>query len=155
MGLIMSIILVSFVLYPVGKKPYLLKYMAGLITIALLSLNVWQYVESLQRRTFAIRDAKLYMAQHLDKHDLVLGAWAPALTWESKARSIPVWNHFLNDEDPIHTFHPKAIVTETDEQDAEQTWSQQGIDLVAMADSSRTFRIGYWDVVVYWMNSER
>ena len=48
----------------------------------------------------------------------------------------------------------KVIIAETDEQDSEQAWKDQDIDLAAISDSSRSFRIGHWDVVIFWISEK-
>ena len=126
-----------------------------ILTISMLftmtAINVYAYIDTFRHRTYAIRETNEYLAQNLTQNDLVLGAWAPSLTWGSKSRALPVWNNFLNYLDPITKFKPKVIIAETDEQDSEQAWSGQGINLQELSDSVKTVRIGQWEVKIYWL----
>jgi hypothetical protein len=156
MGLLMSIVihevLTNKKMDEAGQKiRHWLKPVALFSLIVLISINLYNYFSTLNHRTYVIRDLNAYFAETLDPDDIVLGAWGPSLTWDCKSRAYPVWNHFLNFKDPINTFKPRVVLTETDEQDAEQTYKSQGINLAVLADSTRTVRIGQWDVVIYWM----
>lgn len=152
MGLLVSIVLHELltVLITRGKLP--VRISATLIIIILSIINLYNYADTLQHRTYAIRDTNAYLARHLEKGDVVLGAWAPSLTWQSGSRALPVWNSFLNYQDPLGTFNPKVIIAETNEQDSEQAWSGNGINLKEIADSSRTVKIGQWELVIYWLD---
>jgi len=151
MGLLMSVVIIEIFSLPGRRDKYIIKATAMLMLIAMISVNTWQYFDAFRNRTFAIREINTYLAQNLAKDDVVLGAWAPSLTWKAMSKAIPVWNNFLNYQDPITKFHPKTIIAESDEQDSEQAWQHQGINLNEIADSSRTFRIGQWDVNIYWL----
>ena len=109
----------------------------------------------MNNRQYTIRETNKYVACSAGKDDVIIGAWAPSLTWESKSRAIPVWNNFLNYEDPVRRFNPKAIIAETDEQDSEQAYKNQGIDIRNISDSARTVKIGHWNLGIYWVNGER
>jgi hypothetical protein len=122
--------------------------MVGVMT----AINGYNYYDAVIHRTFVIRDCNEVLARSLSKNDLVLGAWAPSLTWDSRSIALPVWNNFLNYKDPVDTFKPAVIIAETDEQDSEQAWSGQGINLRDIADSVSTVRIGQWDIRIYWLN---
>lgn len=123
-----------------------------LVLIGILTVtNLSNYFKTLERREFTLREANRYLADHLDKDDLVIGAWAPSLTWESGSRSFPVWGGFLNDADPLVKYSPRVVVSEPDEQDSEQAYSRQGIDLKAISDSIRSYPAGNWIVNIYWL----
>ena len=152
MGLLMSIVSYEIIRRPVAKYRIPARIAAITILFSIFSVNVFHYFDSLRQRTYVIRDTNKYMAVNLNPGDRVLGAWAPSLTWDSKARAIPVWNHFLNYQDPIATFRPRAVIAETDEQDSEQAYKSQGIILEELADSIKTTRIGQWDTRIYWIS---
>lgn len=151
MGLLMSIVLSEFITSNSGRWKIVLKTVAVSLVIFFSAINMINYSDTYRHRSYAIRDVNQYLARNLDKNDLVLGAWAPSLTWDSRAKAIPVWNDFLNYRDPLIKFKPEAIISEIDEQDSEQAWKSQGIFLREMADSSKTARIGQWDVVIWWL----
>jgi hypothetical protein len=155
MGLLMSIVIGEILLRRKTAVPLPgsrgLKLFAMAAALILLGINVKQYVISLERRTYVVRDVNRYLAGHLKPDDTVIGAWAPSLTWDSRARALPVWNNFLNYRDPVQTFNPRVVISEKDEQDSERAYLEQGISLQSLSDSSKTARIGNWDVVIYWM----
>jgi hypothetical protein len=151
MGLMMSVVLNEMLVWPLAKTMFLARTGAIAAIILMTAINGYNYIDTLHHRTYAIRDANDYLAKGLKKGDVVLGAWAPSLTWASGSEALPVWNNFLNYQDPIAKFHPRVVIAETDEQDSEQAWSGQGIDLKALSDSTKTVRIGHWDLVIYWM----
>ena len=128
-----------------------LKLLATTCIIILFGINAWQYRAALERRTYVIRDLNYYLAERVKPGELVLGTWAPSLTWESGSRAIPVWNNFLNYQDPVKQFNPRVVISEKDEQESEQAYRSQGISLEALSDSTKSARIGQWDVVIYWM----
>jgi hypothetical protein len=151
MGLLMSVVInemlqMNFIHKKIPAKPLAVSFLLILFTI-----NIYNYSDELTHRTYAIREANRYLAQHLTKNDLVLGTWGAALTWESGSKALPVWNNFLNYKDPIYTYHPKLVVSETDEQESEQAWKSQGIDLKSLSDSVKVVRIGQWNVGMYWL----
>jgi len=149
MGLLMSVTAAGLM----DLKPFRIKVVAAAISLAavltLFTINLSNYVETLEHRTFVIRDTNTVLSLRVGKNDLVLGAWAPSLTWESGSKAIPVWNHFLNYQDPLDRFKPDVIIAETDEQDSEQAWKSQGIDLKEISDSVLTVTIANWEVMIY------
>jgi hypothetical protein len=129
----------------------LIRYSVIIIGLAVFVLQLSSYQSTLADRTFNIREANRYLAENSCKDDIVIGAWAPTLTWKSSSRAFPVWDGFLNYEDPLNSFHPRAIVSEPDEEDSNQAYLNQGIYLDSVSDSVRTFNIGLWDVNIYWI----
>ncbi len=151
MGLLMSIVLNELITLSIKGRILSLKLAVFSILVVLVMINIFNYADTYRHRKYSIKEANEYLAKQLGKDDVVLGAWAPSLTWESKSRALPVWNNFLNYKDPLNTFHPEVIIAESDEQDSEQAWSAQGVILNEISDSSRMVKIGQWDVKIYWM----
>jgi hypothetical protein len=151
MGLLISVVMNELLNIKASQWKLPVQIITTGTIIFLAAFNVYSWQDSLRHRTYVIRDANAYLASHIGKNDVVLGAWAPSLTWQSGSKALPVWNHFLNYEDPVTTFKPSAILAETDEQDSEQAWSEQGIDLKEISDSSKLIKIGHWDLVIYWL----
>ena len=155
MGMVISLVIAELWHAYHGRMRIIARTASLVIVVSLTVFNFYNYFFSLTHRSFVIRDTNKYLAAHIDRSDLVLGTWAPCLTWDAKAKAIPVWNHFLNYQDPITTFHPKAIISEPDEQESEQAYKSQGINLVSISDSSRVVKIGDWEVEIFWVgNSE-
>jgi hypothetical protein len=153
MGLMISIVAAELWSISEGKNRLIIRIPVTVGLSVIFIINIFNYFDTLQHRSYAIRDANEYLARNLTKNDIVIGAWSPSLTWDSKARAIPVWNNFLNYKDPINTFKPKAIISETDEQDSEHAYKSQGINLMEVSDSSRTVTIGQWTVSIYWVKA--
>lgn len=151
MGLLMSVVSYELLSFPPARIRVLAKIGTITLLITMTVINIINYSDTYRHRTFIIRETNEYLARNLSQDDMVIGAWAPSLTWGTKAKAIPVWNNFLNYQDPVNKFHPKAVIAETDEQDSEQAWSSQGINLPELSDSTRTVRIGQWAVRIYWL----
>jgi hypothetical protein len=81
-----------------------------------------------------------------------LGAWAPSLTWNTSAHAIPVWGGYMNDKNPLQAFHPRVIITESDEKDNDQCYSKQNIRLTNFADSVKSFVVGNYVLDIYWIS---
>jgi len=151
MGLVMSVVANEILSMPAGRRKSVFKTVTLAGLLFLISINIYNYYDMHLNRTYVIRDTNEYLSKQLKKNDIVLGAWAPSLTWDSKVKALPVWNNFLNYKDPISAFKPKVVIAETDEQDSEQAWKGQGINLMEISDSARTVRIGQWDIKIYWI----
>lgn len=120
----------------------------------LLANHVISYVELYQRRTFHIHEVNRYLSQYNLEGVTAAGPWAPSLTWDTKARCIPVWSGFLNDKNINEKLHPGIVFSEPDEADSEQAFCKDGFDLATLSDSVRTYRIGRWPVNLYWIKQE-
>jgi len=126
----------------------------AIIAMALMLIpNTTDYLNTYSRRLFTIWDMNQYMEKRIINPDrTVLGTWGTAITWEAKTRSAPVWNNFLNDDNTLEMFHPQSIVTEPDEAESNGAYKAQQIDIDAITDSSRTWKISYWTVTVRWVH---
>jgi hypothetical protein len=122
------------------------------IMVSLL-FNISNNYEAFNSRRYSISECNSYLSENLSENDLVIGAWAPSLTWEGRARSFPVWYGFLNYEDPIAKYNPRVVVSEIDQVDSEMAYQKQGIDLFAISDSVKTYKIGIWNVGIFWISN--
>lgn len=154
MGLLMSVVSGEILAWPAVRSKTFVSSLTIILLFTMTAINGYNYIDTFRHRTFVIRDANEYLARSLQPNDVVLGAWAPSLTWDSKSKALPVWNNFLNYKDPIINFRPKAVIAETDEQDSEQAYTSQGINLQDLADSTKTVKIGQWKVKIYWLKPE-
>jgi len=151
MGLLMSVVSYELLSWPAARTRTFVRILTIAVLFTMTVINGYNYIDTFRHRTFVIRDTNEYLAAGLQPDDVVLGAWAPSLTWDSRSKALPVWNNFLNYRDPVAKYHPRVVIAETDEQDSEQAWSSQGIDLGALSDSTRTLKIGQWEINIYWM----
>ena len=153
-GLMCSVVLLRVISIS-GEKTSSLKFLRLMgvgMAILFIIANSLQYTLLLQRKTYHIEAINQYFSATLKTRDQpVMGPWAPAATWDCKAKCIPVWKDFMNDKDLINRFHPQAIHSEPDESESNQAYSSQRINLLQLSDSTRTFQLGRWDVIVYWL----
>lgn len=124
------------------------------LSLILAFMNSTDNYKAFAHRTFDLHNLNTYFSNYNLENQLVLGSWAPNCTRKTKARTIPVWNHFMNHEDPISKFKPRIIISETDESDSDEAYKSQGIDLEAISDSVRVFPVWRYKVGVYWVKGE-
>lgn len=125
----------------------------GMFT-AVISVFIGLYFtgQAYNRRNFVIHELNHYVAQRAAKDRIFLGTWAPTACWESKNITMPVWEHYFNDEG-FMKMHPQAIIIEFDERDAGYIFSKSGVNLGSASDSSRDFTIEEWIVRVNWLKN--
>ncbi len=154
MGLLTSVV---FAHYLAAKKNKMIKAVVVMCILSLLSGNLMKYVNAIDNRQFTILNMNEYLAEHAEKDDVVIGPWAPALTWKSKNVSFPVESDFSfrKNEDILKTYKPQIIISEPDEADSNQAYKKRGIDLNAISDSSGQFRIALWNLKIYWLREDR
>lgn len=121
------------------------------ILMAFMAFNSIHYTKIFERRTFGVEAINRYFSATIkNPSQPILGVWSTNATWDCKARCIPVWKDFMNDKDVFNRFRPQVIISEPNEGESNQAFSSQGIDLKAIADSTRSFRIGKWEVDAHW-----
>jgi hypothetical protein len=150
-GLLSSVVLAEVI--RMNTQTRLLFRQAGwLLLLAFAAGNGINYAALVERRAYRIEEINRYFSETIkDRSRPVLGVWSTTATWESRARTIPVWNNFMNDQDVLNQFQPLAILSEPDEGESNQAFSSKGIRLAEWADSTRTFQIGKWVVNVHWL----
>lgn len=122
-----------------------------ILLIGLWGTHMYSYFTSYQRRTFQIAYINQYIRNY-NQHDLVvIGPWAPTISWNSHIKSLPVWKDFLNDKKIKDNFHPDIVVTEPGEADSDGAFCADNFDVVNEADSVKKIWIGKWPVHIYWM----
>lgn len=131
------------------------RLIAALLILVLLGFQGKELLHSYRTRTYDLQKANHYLKSCNIKDGLALGSWASAINWDTEIRAIPVWNHYFNWENPVETFKPRLVMTETNEADAEQAYAQQHIDLMALSDSVRTFRLWRYEIKCYWMKNPK
>jgi len=156
MGMVMSVVLLELFRLK-GRSWYLVtaKVMIALVLMSFVIRNASSYYETYKRRTFVIKELDNYFARFDFGEKPVMGTWAPSLTWKSRALTYPVWMNFMNDKDIINKYSPAVIIAEHDEEDSNQAYSLQGIDLNSLADSVKTVQVNAWTLKIYWIKPER
>ena len=117
MGLIICLTaLECFHLFKAQQKNiafFVLPYSISLIF--LLLFNGLFYTKALNRRTYQISKISSQLKNYDFKDRPIIGAWAPAISWETTAKSYPIWNNYFNYTEIIKNYSPKIIVLEPNE----------------------------------------
>jgi hypothetical protein len=125
--------------------------------VLLTALMIFQYSDNYkayQRRTFDIRTVDYYLQRYDFGSQPILGVWAYTLAGGTKAKTLGVRYDYLNFEDPINNYKPRLIITEFNEAESDNVFSRQGIDLKAISDSMRSFKVWRYDLELYWIKQE-
>lgn len=104
----------------------------------------WMY----KFRTFQLQSANVYMQKFTEKGDVAIGPWAGSFCWNSKVYSIPVWGNYMNDRGIIARFDPSWIITEIDQDDANQAFKRDGVVL----PPGKEFVVGGYIINVHHLN---
>jgi hypothetical protein len=152
MGLIMAVVLAELISIE-GKSLFkiLIKAAAIILIMAFVVKNASSYRQTLGARTFTISRINHYLAKYDLKDKILSGPWAPSMGWNSKAVTFPVWKGYFNDTSVFKSYHPAVILSEPDEQDSNQAYQLQGIDLNVMSDSVVSFKVNLWNINLYWI----
>ncbi len=124
-------------------------YFLGMII--LVGTHLYNYTIAFNRITYRVMELSAYMQQYNNKNLVVIGPWAPTVTWNTRMRSLPVWKDFLNYQDIKNTYHPDVVVTEPGESDSDGAFCADNFDIVNESDSVKMAWIGKWPVHIYWM----
>lgn len=127
----------------------------GLLLFGVLIKNGIDYQKGLQSRAYTLKAVNGYLANYDFDKQVIMGPWAPSVSWKNKAITHPIWNNYFNDKAVFETFRPYIIVSEVDEEDSNQAFSSKGINLDAQADSIRYFRVGRWDLKLIWVKTPK
>ncbi|MBN4061740.1 hypothetical protein JYU20_00905 [Bacteroidales bacterium AH-315-I05] len=154
---ILSLIFVMGILISLGlclliKSKGKLKY--GIIGVALLIglYNTKVNAKAFLRKSYDLKAINDYLANCEFDERLVIGTWSSSCSWNSNVRTIPVFYEYLNDIEPIKTFKPRLVVTETGNTDL---FTTQNINLEELSDSSRSFNVWKYELIFWWMNQEK
>jgi 4-amino-4-deoxy-L-arabinose transferase-like glycosyltransferase len=128
-----------------------IKFVFFILSIAFGIYNLSMYNDALTRRSYQISAVNEYLSKYDLKEKPVIGAWASAFCWNNKAITFPVWNNYFNWKDPIITYKPAVVVSESDENESDATYRNQGIDLNKLSDSNRIFNVRDYKIALYWI----
>lgn len=152
LGIIMSgFLFMSVVAICYWQNTNKLRYILIFPVFAVLYVNTKDIAASYNSRTTVISEVNNYFSSIRFENKKILGPWAACMNWESDAIILPVWDHYLNYKEPIKKYNPVAIVTEANEDDSNQAFIKQGIYLNGISDSVRTFKIGSFQLNVFWI----
>lgn len=137
-----------------NKTTKILQRTSILGVMILVVAHLYNYSGALLDRTYRVKNLNDYMQQYDTKSMVVLGPWAPTVTWNTTMRSLPVWKDFLNDKNISATYAPDIVITEPGEADSDGAFCADGYDIVNEADSVKIAWIGKWPIHIYWMKKQ-
>ncbi|MDG1432381.1 MAG: hypothetical protein P8M17_04005 [Saprospiraceae bacterium] len=143
-----------FRLLLLDKKYYKWIFIPGLIYTIAIIFNLINYQNSFERRTFEIRKINQYLGKFEYENRPIIGAWAPSLTWKTKAKTYPIWGEYFNDKNILTKQKPAIIISELDESDSSQAYQAQEIQIDEYADSIRYFQIHNFKLKILWMKND-
>lgn len=146
--------IISFVCYKMLQRKYWNILSLTIITFALL-VNSLHYVEALNRRSYDLKNANRLIATQNMENKLIMGGWAPSISWGSNAKTLHVWNNYINFENILKTYNPHVIISEIDEADSKKAFVSQGINLEAISDSVNYISIWKYDLGIYWLTNAK
>lgn len=132
-------------------RGYLFAWTAVLIALVFAGLSLPFHYSTYRERTHDLDKINRYLSATSFEGRYGLGSWATAASWGTDLRTVPVWKDYFNAHDPVKQFNPAVIITEKDESETDKAFVSQGTNLRAISDSSRTFQVWRYDVVVYWL----
>lgn len=117
--------------------------------VLIISINTFFYFNSINRRTYQISK----ISQELKKYDFqgrpIMGAWGPAISWETKTNSYPIWDNYFNYRQIISKYNPKLIVLETNDTIIYKNLEKEKVN--QLTDSISRKKIGNWNLNFYWL----
>ncbi|MBL7905494.1 MAG: hypothetical protein JNL22_10780 [Bacteroidales bacterium] len=134
------------------------KLLIAWILPLIASVFVWNTIQvynSWQRRTFDIKAVKEYLEKSdIQKDQPVLGIWAYTLASGSEAPTLGIRYNYLNDKNPIQAYKPRLVISEFNQAESDSAWARQGIDLTALSDSVKRFKVWRYDLDFYWIRQK-
>jgi hypothetical protein len=127
------------------------KFLPSAIVVILLLVNAFGYYQLLTTRTFAIKQIDNYLASVKFDNEVILGTWAASVSWQNKARTLPIWDNYFNYQNPLEVYKPKLLILEQNETDCDQLFQRNNIDLKQISDSVISFQVGNWPLNLYWL----
>ncbi len=150
MGLFSSAVLVD--LWFAGLFPRIRAFSFGLLVLVSM-VNVYVLARAYSERTYQLKSIQERIVLGLKQDDVVVGPWAPALTWGSKCRSFPVWSGFSSSDQIKRTGSPTVVMSEKGSLDSDFDWTDLlAGELEVVADSVTYSNIADWRVGVFWLN---
>lgn len=114
-------------------------------------INFYSMAVNFQERKFETKSANRYLADFKWNGEMVIGSWAPAITWGLNCYPRPVWVDYFNPGNPLKNFQPRAIICEPDEFEGLTGYKSE--PLPSWVDSSRKFTIHHdWPLEIYWIS---
>ncbi len=130
-----------------------IKLLIFAIAIAFGIYNLSFYKDAMERKSYQLVAINEYLSNYDLKERPVIGAWASSFCWQNKAVTFPVWNNYFNWKDPVKSFKPSLVISETNEAESDNSYKSQNIDLNKLSDSIRTFDVWRYKINVFWIRN--
>jgi hypothetical protein len=121
------------------------------ILACLAAWNLYYNYLAFERRSFELKDTNAYLQASLPDSAMVMGAWAPSLTWGTNAKTIPVWDSYAVDSNLLELYRPDLVISEFNQADSDSAWHRRGCDPALEADSVHAFRLWRMELNAFWM----
>lgn len=128
------------------------KILVAVLFAALVVKNGVDYFETYTDRQYSVWNMNNYVNRACNRQQTILGSWAPAITWQSKSRAIPVWKDIIADSINLRQYHARAVVADLADPDSTSVFIKHGINLSTDSDSSRRFSLGPWKLEIFWLH---
>lgn len=127
------------------------KWKFGVVLVLLCLVNSGGIYTLLSTRTFAMRQIDNYLALSNFSNKVILGTWAASVSWQTNARTLPIWDNYFNYQKPLELYKPKLLILEQNEIDCDHLFERNQINLAQISDSVTSFQIGNWPINLYWL----
>ncbi len=144
----------SSILFQVFQQNRKLKTILVLSLSGAVMLNGWFIFNSYSGRTYELQKVNEYLQQYNWEGKTIAGVWAPAVSWGTKARVIPVWKDYHDPDTLFIRQKPELILEEPNEGTSENFYQESGIDLSGKSDSIKAVKLWRYDVNFYWLGYE-
>lgn len=125
------------------------KYIVLISIVTLMVFGSIEYHKLYTGRLFEMKAATKRFGS-LPEKSVVLGAWAPSYTWNSKVYAYPVWYGFLNYSDSFIKVNNKAIIfSEKDQAESNFAWKSLQINIDSTHQQIDRLKAGKWRINVY------
>lgn len=127
------------------------KLLFTVVIVSLLLSNIDGYQTLYTSRTYVIKQLDNYLNKDNYNNKTILGTWAAAICWQNKARTLPIWDNYFNYQAPLQKYKPSMLIIEENENDCNNLFKNNNIDLNQISDSVTSSKIGTWPIKIYWL----
>jgi hypothetical protein len=144
LGMFSSVIYASLLTENVNKYS---KYIAYFILVPLSAINLFFYVKAYSLREF--QTVKINsIIKKLNTKEVILGVWAPTITWDSRNYAVPLWSEYYSLKE-LDLQKAGVFVSEPDQAESENAFLNNGINLSNDLQYVINNRIEIWTINIY------
>jgi hypothetical protein len=158
MAMLLYISIVLSEIFLIAKKERTIfsisaRAMGLIVVLIVVGCNTYQYLEKFGERKYLIRNINNILKTSMEPGATIIGPWAPTFSWDCRARSVPVWANFLNDDSPIEKYKPAVVVAD---EFLEGMFEEHQVNLnsISMRKKEIDFHIvRRKPIYIYWLTS--